>query len=126
MKTFPLLLTILTRGQREHGLYKELHKALYKKLYKEEEEVKLATAAHTCSTQCWSLLLGRGGSTGSQKQFLLPPLLCSYYSKNKLGKAKRSCIYKKEEGEIVHNNSHLLTHCWLFLTHIENESFGRF
>ena len=49
MKTFPLLLTILTRGQREHGLYKELHKALYKKLYKEEEEVKLATAAHTCS-----------------------------------------------------------------------------
>ena len=88
MKTFPLLLTILTCGQREHGLYKELHKALYKKLYKEEEEVKLATAAHTCSTRCWSLLLGRGGSTGSQKQFLPPSLLCSYYS-NKVREAKK-------------------------------------
>ena len=76
MKTFPLLLTILTRGQREPGLYKELHKALYK----EEEEGETGhSSSHLLQTQCWSLLLGRGGSRGSKtilattfSVFLLP------------------------------------------------------
>ena len=58
MKTFFLLLTILTRGQREHGLYKGLYKhglykGLYKKLYKEEGETGNSTPAQSHS---WSLL----------------------------------------------------------------------